>query len=215
MVEKRMSRTGPKASSRPLSYRELVDLCDNAYISFPDKRLCSVLGEGEDEGEMLTSFCLTRSESSPVMGLLRPILVEKLENENGRRREMGLDEVWDIERGKRVSFAGWVKGWKGRTEVMKEMCERWREEERFCAEVCGPLKWRGEAYAVYKDPFGVRDYPQGGGEEEEGLNFAFEMERTACALFGVVTYGVHMNMYVLREGQLSMWVPTRAETKPT
>jgi len=195
-----------------LSYLELLNLCDNAYISVPDKRLCSVFETDGDGGEILTSFQLTRSSSSPVIGLLRPMIVEKLAKENARGREMGLREVWEMSVG-RVSFAEWVEGWRGRTEVMKEMCERWREEEDL-QEVCGRNKWRGEAYAVYKDPFGVRDHPSGGKEEDE-LNFAFEMERSACGLFGIVTYGVHMNVYREEEGQLSVWVPTRAASKPT
>lgn len=195
-----------------LSYLELLNLCDNAYISVPDKRLCSVSNKDGDGDEILTSFQLTRSSTSPVIGLLRPMIVEKLEKENARRREMGMREVWEMSTG-RVSFSGWVEGWRGRTEVMKEMCERWRDEEDF-QEVCGRDKWRGEAYAVYKDPFGVHDHPSSGKEEEE-LNFAFEMERSACALFGVVTYGVHMSIYREEQGQLSVWVPTRAASKPT
>ncbi|KAF8798829.1 hypothetical protein BYT27DRAFT_7202539 [Phlegmacium glaucopus] len=46
------------------------------------------------------------------------------------------------------------------------------------------------------------------------------MERSASALFGVVTYGVHMSIYeeIAQENgqkQLHIWVPTRALTKPT
>lgn len=52
--------------------------------------------------------------------------------------------------------------------------------------------------------------------EEANLNYAFEMERSACALFGVVTYGVHMSVYHEEEdGSLRVWVPTRAKSKPT
>jgi hypothetical protein len=74
-------------------------------------------------------------------------------------------------------------------------------------------------YPVYADPFGVHDHPDNGGKEEN-LNYAFEMERSACALFGVVTYGVHMSIYdeiVQTDGSKAMrvWVPTRSLTKPT
>src|SRR5258708_25927716 len=53
------------------------------------------------------------------------------------------------------------------------------------------------------------------------------MERSACALFGIVTYGVHMTVYEQKgdadagvggtDGKVPMrvWVPRRAATKPT
>ncbi|EPQ50852.1 LOC733379 protein-like protein [Gloeophyllum trabeum ATCC 11539] len=41
------------------------------------------------------------------------------------------------------------------------------------------------------------------------------MERSACALFGVVTYGVHMTVYEEDERGVRVWVPTRAKSKPT
>jgi len=79
-----------------------------------------------------------------------------------------------------------------------------------------------ELYPIYADPFGVLDHPDHSVEAEgiKQFNFVFEMERSACALFGVVTYGVHMSIYqeVLGldgEKSLAVWVPTRARTKPT
>ena len=44
------------------------------------------------------------------------------------------------------------------------------------------------------DPFGILDHPSHGSDETQ-LNYVFEVERSVCALFGVVKYGVHMNMY--------------------
>ncbi|KAJ7666559.1 hypothetical protein B0H14DRAFT_2424942, partial [Mycena olivaceomarginata] len=45
-------------------------------------------------------------------------------------------------------------------------------------------------------------------------NFAFEMERSACMLFGIITYGVHMSTYQEVERKigaksLRLWIPTR------
>ncbi|KAJ3560881.1 hypothetical protein NP233_g10543 [Leucocoprinus birnbaumii] len=218
--------SGPIPSKTPLSYLDLVDLCDNVHIPLPHLPRPDNL-QGFD-AEVLTPLYLTPDISSPVIGLLRPIVVERLEAENVRSRELGLPELWDIraedENGRaKVSFAAWVKGWEARTRVMKELCERWRDtEEEFCVDVCGPRKWRGEMYPIYKDPFGVHDHPNQlrEGEEGEEMNYAFEMERSACALFGVVTYGVHMSIYkesVDEEGKrsISVWVPTRARTKQT
>jgi 8-oxo-dGTP pyrophosphatase MutT (NUDIX family) len=43
------------------------------------------------------------------------------------------------------------------------------------------------------------------------------MERAACALFGVVTYGVHLNAYVRdpETGEIKIWTPRRARNKHT
>lgn len=72
-------------------------------------------------------------------------------------------------------------------------------------------------YPVYRNPFGVHDYyPEN--DSDEGLgNYAFEMERAACALFGVVTYGIHMTIYegIASSPQVKFWIPTRAKTKQT
>ncbi|KAF1927833.1 thiamine pyrophosphokinase [Didymella exigua CBS 183.55] len=61
-------------------------------------------------------------------------------------------------------------------------------------------KWRGELYAVY-------------GRDKELL---FNVERSASALFGVVTYGVHLTAYTRSEqGEIKIWTPRRAKTKQT
>ena len=117
-----------------------------------------------------------------------------------------------------MSFQSWLDTPSKRTAAMREICERWRDTKLF-DDVCGPKKWRAKLYPIYADPFGALDHP----DHDEGtkqLNFVFEMERSACSLFGVVTYGVHMSIYqeVLGldgERSLAVWVPTRARTKPT
>lgn len=60
-------------------------------------------------------------------------------------------------------------------------------------------KWRDELYPVY-------------GKNKELL---FNVERCASPLFGVVTYGAHLNAYTYKEGQLKIWTPRRARTKQT
>lgn len=62
-------------------------------------------------------------------------------------------------------------------------------------------KWRDELYAVY-------------GPKSELL---FNIERSASALFGVVTYGVHLTCYINNKetGDMQIWVPRRAKTKQT
>ncbi|EDU42109.1 thiamine pyrophosphokinase [Pyrenophora tritici-repentis] len=60
-------------------------------------------------------------------------------------------------------------------------------------------KWRAELYAVY-------------GKDKELL---FNVERSASALFGVVTYGVHLTAFTRKNGELKVWTPRRAKTKQT
>ncbi|KAF8635605.1 hypothetical protein AX15_000245 [Amanita polypyramis BW_CC] len=194
-------------SRKSLSYLDLVDICDNVHIgrTFP--------ATSTFDTEVLLPLHLSEDPNSPAIGLLRPVIVEQLKLEN---HQSSTQELWSISE-KRASFRSWLNTPMKRTEAMKELCERWRDTGLF-ADVCGPKKWRSEMYPVYRDPFGVRDYPSEDKIDGE-LNFAFEMERSACALFGVVTYGVHMSIYqeteIDGERHLHIWVPTRARTKPT
>jgi hypothetical protein len=218
----------PSSAESKLSYLDLVNLCDNVHVPVNGQVRPDATGF---DAETLIPLYLTESVESAIIGLLRPVIVEQLKIENGRSRRLGNEELWDIRVGEdqvrllksgrvgpSVSFARWCDTPSKRTGAMKELCERWRDEGLF-ADVCGPMKWRDEMYAVYADPFGRHDHPKDGGDESK-MNFVFEMERSACALFGVVTYGVHMSIYgEERDGagrrRLRVWVPTRAQTKPT
>ncbi|KAF8638680.1 hypothetical protein AX17_002025 [Amanita inopinata Kibby_2008] len=196
-----------------LSYLDLVSICDNVHIN----RRHTHLPPSIFDSEVLIPFYLSDEQDSPVIGLLRPAIIQQLELENEQSRQHDLPELWSISE-KRVSFRPWLDTPAKRTAAMKELCERWRDTGLF-EDVCGPKKWRSEMYPVYADPFGVHDYPSTTDAHIGMLNYAFEMERSACALFGVVTYGVHLSIYeeaqVGGQRQLRMWVPTRAKTKPT
>ncbi|KAF1347137.1 NUDIX hydrolase domain-like protein [Delphinella strobiligena] len=67
--------------------------------------------------------------------------------------------------------------------------------------------WRNELYPVY-----------GPGPKKELL---FSIERAASALFGIVSYGVHLTAYTYvknketEEKELKLWTPRRAATKQT
>lgn len=193
---------------KPLSYLDLVDICDNVHLK-------TRTPSSPFDSEKLTPFHLSEDFASPAIGLLRPIIVEQLRLENLRSRENSTDELWTISE-KRVSLCSWLDTPAKRTEAMKELCERWRDAGLF-PDVCGPKKWRSEPYPVYRNPFGPRDHPSTSNNAD--LNFAFEIERSACALFGIVTYGVHMSTFQEREvdgaKRLYLWVPTRARTKST
>ncbi|TFK75586.1 nudix hydrolase 20 [Pluteus cervinus] len=198
-----------------LSFLDIVDICDNAHIRL-DKP------HAPFDTELLVPFHLEESRESPAVGLLRPVIVEQLKLENARAVERSSPEVWRIDAGDAstngrpwVSFRNWFDTPLKRNEAMKELCERWRDSGLF-PDVCGPTKWRAELYPVYKNPFGSHDYPESN-DNLKTLNYAFEMERSACALFGIVTYGVHLTIFEESgDGQdLRIWVPTRARTKPT
>lgn len=80
-----------------------------------------------------------------------------------------------------------------RSANMQYTLESWRRANTFSV-----LRgWRNEAYAVFSPPGEVY----------------LAMERSGCALFGVVTYGVHMTAYV--SSPLRIWTPTRNPQKPT
>ncbi|OXV08217.1 hypothetical protein Egran_04021 [Elaphomyces granulatus] len=59
--------------------------------------------------------------------------------------------------------------------------------------------WRDELYPVYG----------------RGGKLLLEIERSACPLFGVVSYGIHMTGYVKDKNGLRIWVPKRSEKKQT
>ncbi|KAF8065052.1 nudix hydrolase 20 [Lyophyllum atratum] len=207
-----------------LSFLDIVNLCDNVRV-----RQASPVPSPYDS-ERLVPFYLSESPDSPVIGLLRPVIIEKLKLENQRSREIGQQEIWALNldeidftarrnraNGPSVSLRDWLDTHSTRTAVMKEVCERWRDTLLF-EDICGPKKWREELYPVYADPLGVHDHPNHA-TPGETLNFVFEMERSACALFGVITYGVHMSIYeeleVDGKKSLRVWVPTRSRTKQT
>ena len=59
--------------------------------------------------------------------------------------------------------------------------------------------WRNELYAVY-------------GPDRAPL---VTMERAGSALFGIVTYGVHLTAYVKHGEDVRVWTPRRSKTKST
>lgn len=192
-----------------LSFLDIVNICDNVHIGRPSPT------PSPFDSEVLVPLCLT--PSGPVLGLLRPVVLDQLRLENERSHGLGLPAIWDIntigsEHRPSVNFQNWLDTPAKRTAAMKGLCERWRDSSLF-EDVCGPKKWRAEMYPIYKDPFGTHDYPAEG--DEQDLNYAFEVERSACALFGFITYGVHLSIYQEMESSIAIWVPTRAITKQT
>lgn len=199
-------------SDRPLSFLDLIDICDN--VRFKSEK---VHRSPFDSETLVPLFLSEDIDTAPVVGLLRPVIVTLLQQEN----ERGLPRLWRInvdENSPRpwISFLNWLDTPRKRSAALAELAQRWRDTGLF-PDVCGPTKWRDEQYPIYRRPFGAHDYPQTAeGHDRDDWNYAFEMERSACALFGLVTYGVHLSVFEEdAEGGLRFWVPTRAMTKPT
>jgi Domain of unknown function (DUF4743) len=209
-----------------LSYLQIVDLCDNVNLR---RDTTDFLYDAKfHEIEQLTPLALTDDIESPVVGLLRPEVVQELMTDNSRNREQKKPELWHLHQdrtlkngrstGPCVSFQSWLDTHDKRSAALDELCRQWRDGGLF-PDVCGPTQWRNEMYPIYADPFGVHDHPTTA-VKGKPLNYVFELERSACPLFGLVAYAVHMAIYdhrVDEEGRksINIWVPTRALTKPT
>ncbi|KAI0252750.1 NUDIX hydrolase domain-like protein [Lactifluus subvellereus] len=202
--------------------------------------------------EHLVPFLLAPN-ARPALGLLRPPVVAALRTDNAWRNAHGLLPAWDIPAQTTdadsdsenqpppppppyIAFAPSLAHGcpAARTRALAETLERWRAAANDGASVfsgvIGGKRWRSEWYDVYRVPGGAplradgRD-PLAVLEEvpPPGSGYVFSMERSACAIFGVVTYGVHMTVYEQDargpegegEGQTRVWVPRRALTKPT
>lgn len=85
-----------------------------------------------------------------------------------------------------------------RSDVVKQLMDTWRANKTFDV-LSG---WRNELYPVY-------------GDDTEPDNIAFVIERASAALFGISTFGVHLNAYTRKNGDIFVWVARRALTKPT
>ncbi|KAK0541037.1 hypothetical protein OC835_000357 [Tilletia horrida] len=92
-----------------------------------------------------------------------------------------------------VTFAEHCSTPEQRSAALQTLAEKWRDAHTFPYPLDG---WRNELYAVWGP----------------GHTIAFRLERAACALFGVATFGVHLTAYT---PDLRTWVPKRAATKPT
>ncbi|WWD22331.1 hypothetical protein CI109_106822 [Kwoniella shandongensis] len=94
---------------------------------------------------------------------------------------------------------------------MAEVAQKWREEGVFPLPLGG---WRNELYSIYASPqssaFKSLSKPSG-----TFSNLAFPLERAACAIFGLATFGVHLTAYEGEGEDMKVWVPRRSKTKAT
>ena len=199
-----------------VSLLDIVRRCDN-YVR---------------DDEILVPFSIT--PGGPIIGLLRPQIVEGLLSENTNNQSKGIQKNWapcihpGTETIERICFAPHLSTKEARSVAIKKLCEEWRDGGVLFQDVMGPKKWRNELYPIYENylgPYVVKN-PKLSFPHSEGLdanahaagetNHVFDIERSAAALFGLVTYGVHMTVYEKDDdGIIRLWTPTRAQTKQT
>ncbi|KAK9448023.1 NUDIX hydrolase domain-like protein [Limtongia smithiae] len=96
---------------------------------------------------------------------------------------------------RRIALAPDLDTFEKRSRAFAEVTASWRAAGTF-ALLSG---WRNELYTVYA-PAHVG---------------YLAVERSACPIFGFVTYGVHLTAYVPTAMGLRLWVPRRSRTKAT
>lgn len=92
-----------------------------------------------------------------------------------------------------ITFHADIRGRDKRTKAINSIAKNWYET--------GTLRsWVGEQYHV-----------------NTGFNHQsfFTIERAAASLLGIKKYGVHINAWVEKKGQVYLWVARRAKDKPT
>jgi hypothetical protein len=184
------------------------------------------------DGETLVPFSIT--PGGPIIGLLRPEIVKALLSDNTKNQSEGTQENWALVLRpetniiERISFAPHLLSKEARSATIQTLCEGWRDGGVLFQDVMGPRKWRDELYPIYENCFGPRvvknsklSYPHSDGLDPNThaageKNHVFDIERSAAALFGLVTYGIHMTVYERDDnGVVKIWVPTRSKTKQT
>ncbi|BGO98892.1 hypothetical protein NBRC10513v2_003294 [Rhodotorula toruloides] len=173
-----------------------------------------------------------RRDSTGANGSRRPSMQEEFAGEGGVKLQEVLDGLRRVELGGRggtgpwaVAFEEWVneEGAEVRKEHMDRVVRGWKAKGMF-EECLGG--WRDEEYTIYApSPPVPSKFPSASSDDDDseplsnplpGSNEAFRMERCACSLFGVPTFGVHLTAYVGGNGKpLRFWIPRRAATKPT
>ncbi|WFD36494.1 thiamine diphosphokinase [Malassezia cuniculi] len=101
-----------------------------------------------------------------------------------------------LEVGDSLAFAAHIDTPATRTEAIAAFVTWLRDTRRFPDPLDG---WRDERYSIY-------------GRRDGRVVPVFELERAACGLFGVVTFGIHLTAYTA-DGRI--WVPQRSRTKQT
>jgi hypothetical protein len=109
-------------------------------------------------------------------------------------------DVFVVEDGQ-VTLTAALQTEAARSVAVAAVLAGWRASGRFATALRG---WRDELYPVVL------------GGSVLHAPVVLQMERAAVGLFGVTSYGVHINGYVRRaDGTLCLWIARRSATKPT
>jgi hypothetical protein len=131
---------------------------------------------------------LLHQPSGTQIGFLKPVVVEAIK-----------DSGKDVFAHSPDSSLFWIRDDLATHEetsaAFKKVVEDWRDRSLFPDPLAG---WRNELYAIY----GPNSTP------------IFHLERSACALFGLATFGVHATAYITSP-EYRIWVPRRSSTKST
>ncbi|KAK9324039.1 NUDIX hydrolase domain-like protein [Lipomyces orientalis] len=134
-------------------------------------------------------YQFTSHDLKANLGYILPFVVDALRD---------LNELFVVsDADQRVSIRPEFDTVEKRSKMMNDLAMKWRIDKKFRI-----LEgWRSELYPIY--------YPSS--------KIYFTIERSACPLFGLVTYGVHMTAYVAASDSkpLRIWVPRRSRTKAT
>lgn len=184
-----------KSGRREPTLMDLVHQCHN-FDPWSDPSLHPFVIDGTQIGFMppvVYQACLRDGEQRRAQGLPVAFSPLRFQRRDAARPMLGL------------SFSSQVdQTLETRSEAINQLAQRWREQGLFPDPLNG---WRDELYAVY----GPRRAGSLGAHE-----MAFKLERSACALFGFATFGVHLTAYIHSPtGEIMVWVPTRSATKST
>jgi 8-oxo-dGTP pyrophosphatase MutT (NUDIX family) len=130
-----------------------------------------------------------------VVGLLLPKVVEALS---------AYPSIFNIEK-HQVTFNPQLDTSEARSKAIQQCLLDWKASNTFTT----LQGWRNELYPAYLSHTG------------QFLDLksptAFTLERAGAPIFGVTTYGVHVNIYTVSSNGLvnRMWIARRSPTKPT
>ncbi|WWC67082.1 uncharacterized protein I206_100989 [Kwoniella pini CBS 10737] len=167
------------------------------------------------------------------LGLLRQDVLREMKNTSDQYKDIHGEGIWEFQEniGKPDESGIFLheiicvyfnenilkKGKEGLSEIIANVVKGWKDQGKFPGPLAG---WRNELYTIYASPKSsglnqnskVNPIILGPGTFK---NVAFHLERAACALFGLATFGVHMTAYEGEGFDMKVWVPRRSKTKAT
>ncbi|KAG0255693.1 hypothetical protein DFQ27_006120 [Actinomortierella ambigua] len=173
-----------------LTLLEVVDRCDSFPRSNPVPAKI---------GQLELRYVDLRIGTEKI-GQMHVSLLPFVKAYNGSQRP--IFDIVEDEKGMATSctFMPWLDDCQSRSEAIAGMLNEWRKDETNFPCLKG---WRDEKYGIFSAQTG---------------DIAVAIERSACGLFGVHAYGVHINGFVqkgTRPQDVDMWIARRSLTKPT